>query len=204
LASASLAKFVEEITSIAVADSRGLGWVESQIQNLGTSLSRVCRKWIIGVCPPSITYAGLLPVWLKDHGDILGEDSDRSLSPDDSEAEFVRIEDEIGKYFEEAKEKALDQASIQMARLVHPVPRIAPSARARQDLTAAMIAKIKLDNPGWSIEQICKGLDARKCPLRAKDRGAGFSSWHAIWKHPEYRNRIKRFISQIQPAAGEK
>jgi hypothetical protein len=204
LASASLAKFVEEITSIGVAGGHDLDWIEGQIQRLRTSLSRVCRKWIIGVSPPSFTYTGLLPAWLKDHGDILGEDSARSLSPDDSEAEFVRIEDEIAQYFEEAKTKALDQASIQIARDARFAPDHKRRPRARQDITAAIIANIKRDHPKSSIEQICKDLDIRKCPLRVEDKRAGFSSWHGVWKDPKYRNRIKRYISEIKPAAPKK
>lgn len=203
LASVSLAKFVEQITNIGVANGRDLDWVEGQIQGLGPSLSRVCRRWIVGVCPPPCPETGHLPAWLKDHGVILGLEEHR-LSSDDSEAEFVQIEDQIAPYFEEAKKAALDQASIRMAQVVRPVAERPPRKRARQDITAAMIARIKRENPDWSIERICQHLDVMQCPLREKDRHHSFSSWHGIWKNPQYRNRIKRFISNIQPAAAEK
>ena len=202
--SVSLAKFVEQITGIGVANGRDLYWVEGQIQGLRPSFSRACRKWIVGVCPPPFNDTGQLPAWLKDDGVILDAELHRALSSDDSEAELVLMEAQVAPYFEEAKKVALDQASIQMARVVRHVPEHAPRTRARQDVTAALIARIKRDHPGWSIERICQQLDVKRCPLRERDRRAGFSSWHAIWMHPQHRSRIKRFISGIQPAAAEK
>jgi hypothetical protein len=201
LTSVSLAKFVGQITSIGIAHGRDLDWVEDQIQGLMPSFSRICRTWIIGVCPPPFKDTGKLPAWMKNQGVIAETDSHRSLSSDDSEAEFVLIEAENAQYFEAAKQAALDQASIQMAQVA---PERVPRKRARQDITVAMIARIKRDNPGWSIERICQHLDDKRCPLRENDRRAGFPSWHGIWKDLEYRNRIKRFISDIQPAAAEK
>lgn len=204
LASVSLAEFVEQITRIGVANGRDLGWVEGQIHGLRPSLSHACRKWIVGVCPDPFNYTGQLPAWFKDDGVILGAESYRSLSSDDSEAELVLIEAQIAQHFEKAERAALDQASIQMAQVVHLFRERAPRKRARQDITAAMIATIKRDNPGWSIERICQHLDVMRCPLRENYRRAGFASWHGTWNHPQYRNRIKRFISDIQPAAAEK
>jgi len=204
LASASLAKFVEQITTIGVANGRDLDWVEGQIQGLEPALSRACRKWVVGVCPPPFAQTGLLPSWWKHDGVILDTESHRSLSSDDSEAELVLIDAEVAQYFEKAKKAALDQASIQMAQVVRTVPQRPPRQRVHQDITAAMIATIKRDNPGWPIEKICQHLDVRKCPLRAKDRNAGLSSWHDMWKDLKHRNRIKRFISDIQPAAAVK
>jgi hypothetical protein len=205
LASVSLAEFVEQITRIGVANGSDLEWVEGQIYGLRPSLSRACRKWIVGVCPDPFNYTGQLPAWLKkDDRVILEAELYRSLSSEDAEAELVLIEAQIALHFEEAERAALDQASIQMAQAVRLVPERAQRKRARQDITAAMIAKIKRDNPGWSIERICGLLDIKKCPLRECDRRAGFSSWHVIWKQAQYRNRIKRFISDILPAAAER
>ncbi len=137
LASVSLTKFVEQITSIGVASGCDLDWVEGQIEELRPSLSRVCRKWIIGVCPPPLPSTGQLPVWMKHHGVLLEAELHRSLGTGDSEAEFILIEAEMAPYFEEAKKAALDQASIQMAQVVRVVPERAPRRRARQDVTAA-------------------------------------------------------------------
>ncbi len=204
LASESLAKFVEQITGIGVANGRDLDWVDGQIQGLKPAFSRVCRRWIIGVCPPPFTQTGLLPRWWKHEEVILDTESEQSLSSDDSAAELVLIEAEIAQYFEKATKAALDQASIQMAQVTRTVRERASRKRARQDITAAMIATIKRDHPGWSIERICQHLDLSRCPLRAKDRSLDSSSWHALWKDRKYRNRIKRYISDIQPAAAEK
>ena len=203
LGSKSLAKFVEEITRIGVANSRDLEWVEGQIHGLRSSFLRAGRRWIIGVLPPPFNDTGLLPAWLKNDGVILEAELHRSLSSDDSEAELLLIEAQIAQHFEEAESAALDQASIQIAQVVRPVPEQARQKRARQDIIAAMIAKIKRDSPGLPIEQICQLLDVKHCPLRESDKRAGYSSWHALWKH-QHRNRIKRFISAIEPAAAEK
>ena len=199
--SRSLAEFVEQITRIGVANGRNLVWVKGQIRGLRRSLSRVCRMWIIGVCPPPFRDTGQLPQWFKDDGEIVGDNSSRGLSSEESEAELALIEAGIEEYFEAAKSAALDQATIQMAQVDRERM---PRKRARQDITAAVIARIKRDNPGESIEWICQQLDDKKCPLRGNDQRAGFSSWHAIWKDPTCRNRIKRFISAIQPAAAER
>jgi len=205
LASVSLAKFVEQITSIGVANSRDLDWIEDQIEELRPLLARVCRKWIIEVCPPPFRDTGQLPAWWKVNGVILDTELHRSLSSDESETELALLDSQIAQHcFDEAKKAALDQASIQMAQVVRPAPEPAPRKRARQDITAAVIASIKRDNPGWSIEKICQRLDVKKCPLRESDKRAGFSSWHGEWKNPKFRNRIKRFISDIQPAAAVK
>jgi hypothetical protein len=204
LVSVALAKFVEEITGIGVANSRDLDWVEGHIHGLRSSFLRVARRWIIGVCPPPFNDTGLLPAWLKNDGVILEAELHRSLSSDDSEAELLLIEAQIAQWFEEAERAALDHASIQIAQVVPLVPEQARHKRARQDIIAAMIAKIKRDSPGLSIEQICQLLDVKHCPLRESDKRTGYSSWHALWKHQQHRNRIKRFVSAIEPAAAEK
>ena len=200
--SVSLAQFVEEITAIGVANGLDPNWVESQIQGLRSSFSRVYCKWIIGVCSPSFNDRGFLPVWLKADEVILGAELDRSLSSEESEAELLLIEAQITQHFEEAERAALDQASIQIAQAI--IPEHAPRKGPHQDIIAAVVARIKRDNPDESIERICQLLDAKQCPLRERDRRAGFSSWHDLWKHPQHRNRIKKFISAIQPAAAEK
>ena len=200
-ASKALAEFVEQITKIGVASGRDLAWVKGQIHRLRPSLSRVCRRWIIGVCPPPFRHTGQLPRWFKDHGEIMEDNSSRSLTTEESEAELALIEVGIEHDFEGAKNAALNQATIKMAQVdKEPLPR----KRARQDITAAVIARIKRDDPGESIEWICKQLDIKKYPLRETDKRAGFSSWHAAWKDPARRNRIKRFISGIEPAAAER
>jgi hypothetical protein len=204
LVSVALAKFVEEITRIGVANGRDLDWVQGQIQDLRSSFSHVYRKWMVGVCSPSFNGAGQLPAWLKGDAVIVGTELYRSLSHDDSETELAVIENQIAQYFEEVERAALDLATIQVAQVVRPVPEQARHKRARQDIFAAMIAKIKRDSPGLSIEQICQLLDVKHCPLRESDKRAGYSNWHALWKHPQHRNRIKRFISAIEPAAAEK
>jgi hypothetical protein len=204
LASVSFAKFVEQITSIGVANGRDLDWVKSQIEGLRPLFSSACRKWIVGVCPLPFRDTGQLPAWLKDDGVISEAELSRSLSSKDSEAELARMETQIAQYFEEAMRAALDEASIRMAQVVRPFPERAPRNRPRHNITAAMIARIKRDNPDWSIERICQYLDVVRCPVREKDKLADFSSWHGVWKNLQYRNRIKRFISDIQPAAAEK
>ena len=98
---------------------------------------------------------------------------------------------------------AIGQASLQIAQIVRPNARLS-SRRMRQDITAAMIARVRRDNPGMPIEKICQFLDAHGCPVREADRRAGFKTWHGAWKAPKFRQRIKRFISGTQPAAPDK
>jgi hypothetical protein len=202
--SRSLTTFVEQITSVGIAHDRDLAWIGRQIQGLWPSLSRVFRRWTIGICWFGFAHNDNLPLWWKDHGEISETDLNRTLSNDDSEAELVRLDAEIAQHFEEARKAALDQASIQLAQHVRPNSERPPRGRARQDIAAAMIARIKRDNPDWSIERICQDLDAKDFPPRESDRRAGFSKWHPMWKDPKFRNRIKRFISAIEPAAAEK
>jgi hypothetical protein len=150
-------------------------------------------------------HTGLLPAWFKDEREILPDsDLQQSLSVEDTNAELDKIEAEIEPYFDEAAETALDQASLQMAQVDRLVPKHVPTRPVRQDLVAAMVATVKRDNPGKSIEQVCHILDVKQCPLREVDKRAGFSNWHGAWKDSRNRNRIKRFISQIRPAAAQK
>ena len=203
--SASLANFVENIARIAVTNNRDLHWVDGESQALLPSLKRAFRKWVIGICGHPFIYTGMLPAWFKDEREIIPEiELQRSLSPEDNEAELVGLETEIGQFFEKAIEAALDQASLQMARVVHLAPNTVPARRKRQDLIAAIVASVKRDHPEATIEQLCQILDRKGCTLRAQDKRDGFKSWHAAWENPRRRNRIKRFISQIQPAAHEK
>ena len=204
LGSESLSKFVDQITAIGVANGHDLNWIEDQIHQLRPSLSQTCRKWMLGICPPSFSGTGLLPAWLRKDGVILEEELHRTLSSGDSEAEFDLIEAQTAHHFDEAERAALDQASIQIVQALRPVPARVPRVRARQDIIPAIIAKIKRDNPDQPIERICHLLDLMKCPLREPDRRAGFSSWHDLWEDPKHRNRIKRFISAIKPAAAER
>ena len=199
--SASLTAFVKQTTSIGVAGTRDLEWVEDQLEKLRPSFSLVCRTWIAGVCGGPLASAGQLPAWFEDHGVILRENLHRVLSKEDSEAELLRIESEIAPFFEETRNAALNQAAIQMAQVRRERM---PRKRARQDITAAIIAKVKEDNPGLSIERICQHLDSKGCPLRETDKRQGLSSWHGAWKNLKHRNRIKRFISDIEPAASGK
>jgi hypothetical protein len=91
-----------------------------------------------------------------------------------------------------------------LAQVVYNGPKRSPRRRARQDLIAGMVATIKRDNHVSSIGQICKLLDMKGFPLREIDRRAGFSTWHGAWKDLDHRPRIKRFISDILPAAPQK
>jgi hypothetical protein len=75
-------------------------------------------------------------------------------------------------------------------------------SRVHLDVTVAIIAAVKRDNPD-SIERICKVLDRKKVPLREK-WGAEFSSWHSAWVDKKFRNRVKRYISGISPAGAQK
>ena len=203
--SSSLAKFVQNVVGIARANDFDLNWIECQIQGLLPSLKDVCRKWVIGICPPPFKQTGVLPAWLKDEREIIPNlDLELGLSTKDTEAGLVTIEAEIEQSFEDATKSALDEASLQLTQIVRIDPKRSPRRRARQDLVAGMVATIKQDNPGWSIEQICKRLDMKRCPLREIDRRAGFSSWNDAWKDIDHRRRIKRFISGIQPAAPQK
>jgi hypothetical protein len=196
--STALTLYIDQITKIAIANNRDLAWVRHQIERLRPSLSRVYRKWIFGVCQSPFRQIGQLPAWLKNQGDIVEKDLFLALGIEESETEIVRFEAENAQCFESAKTIALDRATIQLAQV--SASRV-PQKRARQDLIAAMIAKIKRDNPGQSAQWICQELDKMKCPLRAKDRLAGFTSWQTMWKNPKHRNRIKRFISAVLPAA---
>jgi len=199
--SASLARFVRTVTKIGLAHNRNLSWVEDQIHGLLPLFRGASRKWFIEVCShPSVQF-GMLPAWSRDEVEVLHEaDLRRSLSTDDTEAELAKVEAEIGPFFQDAKKRALDRASIQIAQFLRADSKRGPSRRARQDLTAALIAAIKQDNPVSSIEAICKTLDSKRCPVRPTDKNAGFSTWHGVWEDPQRRNRIKRFISDIQPA----
>lgn len=202
--SVSLAKFVEQITKIAGANGRDVDWVEVRIAKLRPSFSSACREWIIDVCPPPFVHTRQLPAWLRDPEVVAHADSHRSLTSDDSEVELGRIEAVMEPYFEDAHRKAVDQASIQIAAVANPLHGSVPRRRPRQDLTAAMIARIKRDNPESSIEQICRHLDAKRCPLPDNYKRAGFSTWHSAWLDAGYRNRIKKYISGIEPAAAQR
>jgi len=70
----------------------------------------------------------------------------------------------------------------------------------RQDLTRAIIARAKRDNPGASIESLCKVLDAKCCPLPDAWKNSEFKTWHAIWKSLQDRNKVKRYIAGVLPA----
>jgi hypothetical protein len=199
--SASLARFVEDITRIAIANTKDLKWVEDQLQRLLPSLRRVSRNWVIRVCSLLI-HTDLLPAWFKDQRQVISEEDLRQvLSVGDTESELAALAVDIDQHFERAKKAALDRASVQTAQFVRPNPKGAPHRRARQDLVAAMIARVRSENPDESIEGICQILDQMRCPLRDGEQRAGFSNWHDAWKDPEYRNRIKRLISSIEPAA---
>ena len=182
-ASKSLGEFVETVTSIALANDRDPKWVRDQIRSLLPSLKRTCRRWIIGICPLLFTQTDLLPAWLKDEREIIPDsDLQRSLSAEDTEAEQAKIEVEIKRHFEEASKTALDRASVQMVRAMPLHAKHAATRQSGPDLTGAMIARVKRDNPGVSIERVCQILDAKGCPLRAIDKLAGFSSWHGAWQ----------------------
>lgn len=203
--SVSLRKFVESVSSIAIANDRDLNWVEDQIRGLLPDLKRTCREWLIGILPLPFKYIGVLPAWFKDEREVIPDsDLQQSLSVEDTDAELAKIESEIERCFEEAVNTALDQANLQIAQVVRHDSRHGARRQPRQDIIAAMIARIKRDNPDKSIEQICQILDAKGCPLRAVDKLAGFSSWHGAWQDRQNRNRIKRFVSAIRPAAAQK
>ena len=125
---------------------------------------------------------GVLPAWFRSGEEVIYErDFQHRLTLEETEAELVTLEAEIEPYFEEAKIAALNHASIEMAQVAPSVRKVG-GRRARQDLKAAMVAKIKQEHPDWSIEEICKGLDKKTCPMRDVDKRAGYSSWHDAWK----------------------
>ena len=101
--SVSLRKFVESVSSIAIANDRDLNWVEDQIRGLLPDLKRTCREWIIGILPLPFKYMGVLPAWFKDEREVIPDsDLQQSLSVEDTDAELAKIESEIERCFEEA------------------------------------------------------------------------------------------------------
>jgi hypothetical protein len=205
MTSISLRKFVETVTSIAIANDRDLNWVEDQIRGLLPTLKRACRQWIIDICQLPFMDTGLLPGWLREKREIIPDSElQQSLSVEDTNAELSKIEAEIEQRFEEAVKAALGHANLQMAQVGHLDLKHVATRQPRPDLTVAMIATIKRDYGCVSIEKVCQILDKKQCPLRAIDKRAGFSSWHGAWQDRLTRNRIKRFISAIPPAAGQK
>ena len=102
--SASLANFVETIGGIAVANDRDLNWVEDGTQALLPSLKCAFRKWVIGICGHPFIHTGVFPGWIEDEREVIPEvDLRRGLSAEDTEAELVGLETEIGQCFEKAK-----------------------------------------------------------------------------------------------------
>jgi hypothetical protein len=203
--SSSLERFVQNLVGISAANDFDLNWIECKIRSLLPSLKDVCRKWVIDICPPPFAQTGVLPAWFKDDGEVI-PDSDLQLGLDtkETEAELGAIEAKIEQCFEEATKSALDKASLRLAQVVYNGPKRSPRRRARQDPIASIVAIFKRDNPGSSIEQICKILDMERGPLRGIERRAGFSTWHGAWEDLDHRPRIKRFISGTLPAAPKK
>jgi hypothetical protein len=191
--------------NLAAANNHDLDWVEGQIQKLLPIVKGVGRKWVIGICPPPSKHTGLLPAGIKDERDAIPEGNiEQCLSTADTKKALIGLEAQIEQCFKEWKKPAIDHASLQIAQVVRPNTGCLSSRRARQDSTAAMIARVRRDKPGISLEQICQVLDANHWPLREIYQSAGFKNWHDAWKDPKFRQRIKRFISAIQPAAAKK
>ncbi len=205
VSSVSLGEFVESVSTIAIAHDRDLPWVEDQIQRLLPSLTRTFRKWIISILPLPFKHTDLLPAWFKDELEVIPDsDLQQSLSADDTVAELAHMEVEIKRHFEEATKAGLDQANLRMVQVARFDLTHVATRQPRPDLTAAMVATVKRDYPGISIEQVCQILDGKHWPLREIDKRPGFKTWHDAWKDPQHRNRIKRFISQIRPAAAQR
>jgi hypothetical protein len=97
--SVSLANFVETISGIAVTNDRDLNWVEDETQTLLPSLKSAFRKWVTGICGHPFSNTCMLPAWFQDEREIIPEiELQRGLSPEDNEAEVVRLETEIGQW----------------------------------------------------------------------------------------------------------
>lgn len=204
-ASAALTKFVETSTKISLAHGLDLSSIGEQTRDLLPFLKGAVRGWVLGICPDPFPQLGVLPAWFKDKtGVICDRELQLRLSAEDTEAELTKMELEIESIFEEAKKAAVDNASIQVAQFVPPGRKGPGIRKTGPGIIEGFIASTKRNNPGASIEKICQILDAKGCPPRETEKRAGFSSWREAWNDPKYRNRIKRYISGIQPAARKK
>jgi hypothetical protein len=77
------------------------------------------------------------------------------------------------------------------------------SARSQTPLTSTdlikpMIARIKVNNPKFSQQQICARLDALKIPLPTKLQRAGVRTW--VDAYNNYKGAVKVFLSKIKPS----
>lgn len=197
--SAALTKFVEEITYIAAANGFGLNWIEGETRALMPVFKTAIRNWIVDTCSSPSMQTGTLPAWFKQKTDVICDaEVQRQLNNAETEAELKAIESDIEVEFEEAIRAALDYACVSMAQVERRTRTVRP------DVRASLIATVKRDNPGASIERVCVIVDSKRCPVRKVDKQAGFSTWYDAWKDLRNRNRVKRYISGIPPAAFER
>jgi hypothetical protein len=135
----------------------------------------------------------------------------RSITPIAREGFLTRLSAWIIPPFQSTDPRDLKSIAGILERKIRHIARLAPPRknevrRERQDVTRAMIARVKHDNPGVSIESICKCLDLKRVPLphRFKGTSSGSAGWHETWKSIIYRPRIKSFISGIKPALAQR
>lgn len=141
---------------------------------------------------------------LAELGSIIARRAKRIYSPEDG-PQWAATAVEV--------RSLLKKTNIAGEELADQLPKKLPGERSkamrgqRQNITRAIIARVKRDYPGASIQRICQLLDTKKprrVPLPKIWQHLGFETWEAIWTSPAHRTRVKRWISGIKPAAAEK
>ena len=120
--SPSLKKFTETVAHFAVMNDCDTEWVEAQIQGLLPLVKRSVRDWITTLCGGTCVFS-----WLKDERSLIPESElQQRLTVEGTDSVLKAFEAEIEQYFRKASDRAVGEASIEMAKTgrlsPHPVP----------------------------------------------------------------------------------
>ena len=71
---------------------------------------------------------------------------------------------------------------------------------SRHDLRKGIIARIKMENPGFTQKQICAQLDAKNVRILRTWAHCGERTWSHCLQNAEVGHLVKSYLSKIKPA----
>jgi hypothetical protein len=196
-------KLISDYTELALANPRAitgstLNWLRDSVNRAWIPLAKGYRGWIICACDwDEVTDEWRAPCWLSQALQPAEFPTvptrDARLSNEDTSRVVAGILGFIEIRLVHAQKRDFNGATVRIASA-----RVLRQTQPRQDLTKAVIAQLKADNPGISQAKICSKLDARQVPV-PKPWQEYERTWSHALRHPKLKSRVKKHISSVKP-----
>ncbi len=197
--SPALKKFTETVAQLAVANDCDTKWVEAQIQGLSLLVKCSVRNWIITLCGGPCVLS-----WLKDERMRIPEtELQQRLTIEKTDAVLKEFEAEIEPYFQKVSDRAVGEASIEMAKSSRLSSHLVPT-EAEKPLSERQLRLLEVIRRGSKGLAYCREVDRAGVRIRPSWQDKGCSAtYSAAYREKKWRHLISDEKTKINKKAAE-